>query len=71
MSLNPSGQFKLKGLSIIIITFIFFYNFHQFLKVNPGQKVQFSSISNIITVLSLFFSKSLFKNHLKNVNRWI
>lgn len=70
MSLNPSGQFKLKGLSIIIITFIFFYNFHQFLKVNPGQIVQFFSIS-IITVFSLFFSKNLFKNHLKNVNRWI
>lgn len=70
MSLNPSGQFKLKGLSIIIITFIFFYNFHQFLKVNPGQKVQFFSIS-IITVFSLFFSKNLFKNHVKNVNRWI
>lgn len=70
MSLNPSGQIQVIEIFYHYLNFFFFYNFHQFLKVNPGQKVQFFSIS-IITVFSLFFSKNLFKNHLKNVNRWI
>lgn len=60
MSLNPSGQIQVIEIFYHYLNFCLFYNFHHFLKVDPGQKVHFFSIS-INTVFSLFYSKNLFK----------
>lgn len=64
---NPSYR---DYLSLYILTFVFFfyisrYKIHQFLKVNPGQKVQFFSKYRVF--IYFFSQKVLFKNHLKIV----